>query len=82
MLVGLARRLSMKTVAEGIETKEQIDALRAAGVDCFQGYFISRPLPAFAVLTFHNSRLTSHSAQATQPQQTCNRLSEFAIVCR
>ena len=38
----LARSLGMTTTAEGIETKEQLDAVRSEGCDEIQGYFISR----------------------------------------
>jgi EAL domain-containing protein (putative c-di-GMP-specific phosphodiesterase class I) len=33
------------TVAEGIETKQQFELLRAAGVNFVQGYLFGRPLP-------------------------------------
>jgi sensor c-di-GMP phosphodiesterase-like protein len=45
MLVQLARELGMSTVAEGIETVEQLEALKAFGIDKGQGYLVSRPLP-------------------------------------
>ena len=67
MLVGLARRLSMKTVAEGIETEEQLMALRAAGVDCFQGYLISKPLSAPQFIAFYRELNPLHRTQH-QPQ--------------
>lgn len=44
MLVHLAVNLGMTSVAEGIETQEQLDALLACGVDEGQGYLVSRPL--------------------------------------
>jgi len=33
-------------VAEGVETKEQIDALKSLGCEIVQGYYFSRPVPA------------------------------------
>jgi diguanylate cyclase (GGDEF)-like protein len=45
-IVQLAESMGLKTVAEGVETSEQAEHLRALGVDYFQGYFFGRPLPA------------------------------------
>lgn len=44
--VDLARRLGLKTVAEGVETREQLNAVRMLGVDVVQGYMIARPMSA------------------------------------
>ncbi|HEY0312557.1 MAG TPA: EAL domain-containing protein [Allosphingosinicella sp.] len=44
-VIGLGRGLGMPVVAEGVETREQLDALRAEGCDQVQGYLISRPNP-------------------------------------
>jgi EAL domain-containing protein (putative c-di-GMP-specific phosphodiesterase class I) len=46
MIVVLARSLKMAVVAEGIETKEQLVALRALGCDYGQGYYFAKPLTA------------------------------------
>jgi EAL domain-containing protein (putative c-di-GMP-specific phosphodiesterase class I) len=45
-VLGVARALGMKVVAEGIETDEQIEVLRANGCDMGQGYRIARPMMA------------------------------------
>lgn len=42
--ISLAHNLKMRVVAEGVETQEQLDALKAYSCDYGQGYFISRPL--------------------------------------
>lgn len=42
-VVGLARALDMATVAEGIETKEQLDIGRDIDFDLVQGYYFERP---------------------------------------
>jgi diguanylate cyclase (GGDEF)-like protein/PAS domain S-box-containing protein len=41
----LARSLGLVVVAEGIETKGQVELLRAAGCDLGQGYVLARPAP-------------------------------------
>jgi len=46
MLVRLARDLHMTVIAEGIETEDQVHALRNCGVEEGQGYLVSPPVPA------------------------------------
>ncbi len=43
---GLARMLGIQTVAEGVETEQHLQLVRAAGCDAVQGYLFSRPVPA------------------------------------
>ncbi len=48
VIVMLGQQLGMKVVAEGTETTEQVDYVRALGCDFAQGYFFSRPVAAEA----------------------------------
>ncbi|MGN0955307.1 EAL domain-containing protein [Dialister sp.] len=41
----MAKTLGVHTLAEGVETKEQVDFLRNAGCEKIQGFYYSRPLP-------------------------------------
>ena len=48
-IISLAHSLKLKVVAEGVETREQLDFLRAHGCDQAQGYLLARPMSADAV---------------------------------
>jgi EAL domain-containing protein (putative c-di-GMP-specific phosphodiesterase class I)/putative methionine-R-sulfoxide reductase with GAF domain len=42
-LVGFARQCGITSLAEGVETSEELNALRAVGIDLVQGYLLARP---------------------------------------
>ena len=44
-VIGLGHALQVPVIAEGVETKDQLEFLRAEGCDEVQGYFIGRPSP-------------------------------------
>lgn len=46
VIIDIADYLSVPVIAEGVETKEQLAALKAMGCDLVQGYYFSRPIPA------------------------------------
>ena len=43
--IRLAKSLNMRTVAEGVEVKEQVDFLASQGCDMIQGYYYAKPMP-------------------------------------
>jgi diguanylate cyclase (GGDEF)-like protein/PAS domain S-box-containing protein len=51
-MLAMARHFRLKVVAEGIETAEQAEYLRALGCECAQGFFYSRPLAATTILEY------------------------------
>jgi diguanylate cyclase (GGDEF)-like protein/PAS domain S-box-containing protein len=72
-IISMAHNLGLKTIAEGVETKEQRQILRLLRCDIIQGFYYSRPLPAAdiePILTrggvFKNEALKE---QTTAPQQ-------------
>jgi len=44
-IIGLAHNLKLEVVAEGVETKEELEFLKAHDCDIIQGYYFSKPLP-------------------------------------
>lgn len=54
-IIELINDLKLKIVAEGVETKEMVDALSEKGVDYLQGYYFSKPLQEEEFLAFLES---------------------------
>ena len=48
-IIGLGHSLGMELVAEGVETEEQLNAVREQGCNEVQGFYFSPPMPAAAV---------------------------------
>jgi EAL domain-containing protein (putative c-di-GMP-specific phosphodiesterase class I) len=45
-VIGMAQGLKLRVIAEGVETLEELEFLRARHCDAAQGYYFSRPVPA------------------------------------
>ena len=50
--IAIAKALSLKVVAEGVETPEQHRRLLDEGCDLFQGYLFARPMPFDSFMTY------------------------------
>ena len=67
-IVSLGHSLRKRVVAEGVETRGQIDFLRGIGCDELQGYYFSRPLPNAEFAAFFRN-----PSQGRQPQKRVRR---------
>ena len=55
-VVSIGRALGMKVVAEGVETEQQRQFLKIAGVHAMQGYLFGKPMPIAALKTLMAER--------------------------
>ena len=70
--ISLAKKLGMQIVAEGIETREQVDFLAQQDCDLIQGFYFSKPLPVseFEERAFSSSNSSNSSTNtSTAPKQ-------------
>ena len=54
-IVSMANKLELGLLAEGVETKEQIEQLQSIGCDQVQGYYYAKPMPEEEFLHFCRS---------------------------
>ena len=66
-VIGLAHGLRISVVAEGIETEDQFEVLRAMGCDVGQGYLFARPLPAVDAGRLLSPSRSTASTRAAAP---------------
>ena len=59
----IAHILQKQVIAEGVETREQLDYLRNIGCDMIQGFFFSKPLPEQEALAFLEKNALSGGEQ-------------------
>jgi diguanylate cyclase (GGDEF)-like protein/PAS domain S-box-containing protein len=55
-IISMAQSLSLRVIAEGVETAEELAFLQAHGCEEAQGYYFSRPIPATAFASLLKSR--------------------------
>ena len=46
LILNIGNKLKIPVVAEGVETRTQVQILKKMGCDLVQGYYFARPLPA------------------------------------
>ena len=71
IIIEIARHISAPVVAEGVETEEQMTALKKIGCDMVQGYYFSPPVPAEKFAGFlKDAKQELASKEAAQPKQS------------
>jgi diguanylate cyclase (GGDEF)-like protein len=63
-IISMAKSIGIKTIAEGVETEEQLNTLIELGCDQVQGYLLGRPVPA---QEFEKKFMNFHS-ESIEPQ--------------
>lgn len=61
-VIGIARSLRLRVIAEGVESEEHLTFLRRKECDAAQGYYFSRPVPAETIGTLLSEHRTLHRA--------------------
>lgn len=59
VIIDMAASLGLKTIAEGVETEEQVRFLRERGVTCAQGWYFSKPLTAEDFIAYVTENATA-----------------------
>lgn len=76
-IFSFAQRLKLSTVAEGVETKEQLGFLRTCGCETIQGYYFSRPVTESEyaeILENHEPDEQAEDILVTQPAASATQL--------
>ncbi len=55
LVISLGQHLGLKTIAEGVETEEQMTVLQKLGCDEVQGFLLAKPMPERDLLEFLES---------------------------
>jgi len=68
-IISMAQSLKLDVVAEGVETREQVEFLRSSGCDEIQGYYFSKPVPVAEMEKLLENRTTLDTKHTTQARQ-------------
>ncbi|MBA2689328.1 MAG: EAL domain-containing protein [Burkholderiales bacterium] len=71
-IITMAQSLKMKTVAEGVETEDQLGFLNSNQCDAIQGYYFSRPLPnkQMVALLYEGKHIVANSVELKAADRT------------
>ncbi|HEX7465240.1 MAG TPA: EAL domain-containing protein, partial [Usitatibacter sp.] len=65
-IIAMAKRLKLRCIAEGVETRAQLEFLRANHCEAFQGYLFSRPVTALEATAMLKAQAAPHAAETAQ----------------
>jgi diguanylate cyclase (GGDEF)-like protein/PAS domain S-box-containing protein len=63
-IIAMAKRLKLRVIAEGVETRQQLEFLRANSCEAFQGYLFSRPVTALEATAMLRAQANAQEPQA------------------
>jgi diguanylate cyclase (GGDEF)-like protein len=78
-VIAMAHKLGLKVVAEGIETRAQLDLLTGFGCDYGQGYFFSRPVPAEEFIRIIDKKTTTFAGVPSSDMTTPDPADQGAV---
>ena len=90
VIIGISDFLSVPVIAEGVETEEQLHALKNLGCDIVQGYFFSKPVPASEFEPFilqkkeadESYKLATSRQKSVEPEDDENRRLKLDLMRR
>ncbi|HUO44370.1 MAG TPA: EAL domain-containing protein [Burkholderiales bacterium] len=62
-IIAMSKTLSLSVIAEGVETKEQVDFLREHACDEIQGFYFNKPMPPDDFAEFLKTKLTENAME-------------------
>lgn len=78
-IISLAHGLRLKAVAEGVESHGQLDYLRSAGCDQYQGYLCSRPVPPAELEKLVRMRESKPGFHEADALRTHSKLAAYSV---
>ncbi len=82
-ILSLCEQLHVKAVAEGVETKEQVEMLHELGCECYQGFYYSRSLNYDSFLEYMSRHGTAEEEKQKSRPESDGKVSHWEdIECR